>query len=64
MWSKIDYIHFNPVRAGIVSRPQDYIFSSAGNYIDGKGIIDVELVQIPFVNILNPNSFIKYNSYD
>lgn len=64
MWSKIDYIHFNPVRAGIVLKPQDYIFSSASNYIDGNGIIDVELVQIPIVNVLNPNAIVKYNSYD
>ena len=63
MWSKIDYIHFNPVRACIVSRPQDYIYSSASNYVDGKGIIDVELVEIPVVNVLNSNSFVKYNSY-
>ena len=64
MWSKIDYIHFNPVRAGIVSSPQDYIYSSASNYVNGKGIIDVEIVQIPIVDVLNPNSFIKYNSYE
>jgi hypothetical protein len=62
MWSKIDYIHFNLVRAGIVSNPQDYIYSSASNYMDLKGII--EIVQIPVVNVLNPNSFIKYNRYD
>jgi hypothetical protein len=61
---KIDYIHFNPVRAGIVSSPQDYIYSSASNYVNGKGIIDVEIVQIPIVDVLNPNSFIKYNSYE
>ena len=64
MWSKIDYTHFNPVRAGIVSSPQDYIYSSASNYVIGKGIIDVEIVQIPIVDVLNPNSFIKYNSYE
>lgn len=64
MWSKIDYIHFNPVRAGIVSSPQNYIYSSASNYVIGKGIIDVEIVQIPIVDVLNPNSFIKYNSYE
>ena len=64
MWTKIDYIHFNPVKAGIVTKPQDYIFSSASNYIDGKGIINIELVQIPTVNVLNLNSIIKYNSYD
>ena len=44
LWSKIDYIHFNPVRAGIVNKAQDYIYSSASNYIIGKGILDVELV--------------------
>ncbi|MEN9337402.1 MAG: hypothetical protein RLZZ500_2389, partial [Bacteroidota bacterium] len=60
MWSKIDYIHFNPVRAGIVLNPQDYIYSSASNYVNCKGIINVETVQIPVVNVLNPNSFIKY----
>ena len=64
MWSKLDYIHFNPVRAGIVSSPQNYIYSSATNYIDGKGILDVEIIQIPVVNVLNSNSFVKYNSYD
>jgi REP element-mobilizing transposase RayT len=64
MWSKIDYTHFNPVRAEIVSSPQDYIYSSASNYVNGKGIIDVEIVQIPIVDVLNPNSFIKYNSYE
>ncbi len=64
MWSKIDYIHFNPVRSGIVSKPQDYIYSRASNYVDNKGIIDVELVQIPVVNVLGPHSILKYNSYD
>lgn len=64
MWSKIDYIHFNPIRAGLVLSPQDYIYSSASNYVDGKGIIAVEIVQIPVVNVLNANSFVKYNSYD
>lgn len=64
MWSKIDYIHFNPVRAGIILNPQDYIYSSASNYVNCKGIIKVEIVQIPVVNVLNPNSIIKYSSYD
>lgn len=64
MWSKIDYIHFNPVRAGLVSKPQDYIFSSASNYVNNKGIIAVEIVDIPGVNVLNPSSILKYNSYD
>ena len=64
MWSKIDYIHFNPVRAGIVLNPQDYTHSSASNYVEGKGILNVEVVQIPVVNVLSPSSILKYKSYD
>ena len=57
MWSKIDYLHFNPVKAGIVEK--ENIYSSASNYTDEKGTITVELVQISLVAILNPNSFVK-----
>jgi REP element-mobilizing transposase RayT len=42
--SKLNYIHENPVRAGIVGRPEDYLYSSASNYVSGKGLIDVELL--------------------
>ncbi len=41
---KIDYIHNNPVRAGIVYNPEDYVFSSATDYAGGKGLLEVELV--------------------
>jgi putative transposase len=30
--SKVDYIHANPVRSGIVEKPEDYLLSSAGDY--------------------------------
>ena len=29
---KINYIHENPVRAGIVENEEDYLYSSARNY--------------------------------
>jgi REP element-mobilizing transposase RayT len=32
LWQKINYIHLNPVRAGIVDKPEEYIYSSARNY--------------------------------
>ncbi len=38
---KLDYIHNNPVRAGIVLKPEDYIYSSASNYADQESLIDV-----------------------
>lgn len=32
-WTKLHYIHNNPVEAGIVFKPEDYKYSSARNYI-------------------------------
>ena len=40
--TKLNYIHENPVRAGLVKNPEDYIYSSASNYITGKGIMEVD----------------------
>jgi len=44
MWQKLDYIHNNPVRSGIVSKAEDYIYSSASDYFFGKqtGAVIVE----------------------
>jgi hypothetical protein len=42
---KINYIHENPVRAGIVEHPEDYLYSSARNYADLQGVLDVIPVQ-------------------
>ncbi len=38
---KIAYIHANPVRAGIVNRPEDYLYSSARNYAELESPIDI-----------------------
>jgi REP element-mobilizing transposase RayT len=43
---KIKYIHDNPVRSGIVSKPEDYIYSSARNYADLDSLIDITKVDI------------------
>ena len=47
IWEKINYIHNNPVRAGLVFQPEDYIYSSALNYkTEGKeGIIEIDLLE-------------------
>jgi hypothetical protein len=39
--SKVEYIHNNPVRAGIVRKAEDYKYSSAGNYTGKEGLIAV-----------------------
>ena len=36
MWSKLDYIHQNPVRAGIVEIASHYLYSSAIDYHTAK----------------------------
>jgi len=41
MDSKINYVHENPVRAGIVERAEDYLYSSARNYAGLDGVLDV-----------------------
>ena len=42
-WEKLDYIHNNPLEEMIVEKPEDYLFSSARNYADLKGFLDVVL---------------------
>jgi putative transposase len=39
---KLDYIHNNPVRAGIVEEPWEYIYSSARAYCDMKCILEID----------------------
>ncbi len=41
---KLDYIHNNPVRAGIVENPEDYLYSSARNYACLKSAIEIDLL--------------------
>ena len=42
----VRYIHLNPVRAGIVTRPEDYKYSSHRAYLglEPAGIVDVDPV--------------------
>lgn len=38
---KLNYIHLNPVRQEFVSRPEDYLYSSAVNYAGGEGLLKI-----------------------
>jgi len=42
--NKLDYMHANPVRAGLVEKPEEYIYSSAKNYAGENGLIPVETI--------------------
>jgi REP element-mobilizing transposase RayT len=41
VWDKINYIHNNPVRAGLVKNQWDWIYSSASYYQDEESVLDV-----------------------
>jgi putative transposase len=41
--SKLNYIHDNPVRAGLVWQPEDYLYSSATDYAGKKGLIRMSM---------------------
>ena len=61
MWSKLDYIHLNPVRAGLVEKASHYIYSSASNYINDSGFLKIEKADNPIIDVLDSNAFVKYN---
>ncbi len=52
---RLFYIHDNPVRAGIVVQQEDYLYSSARNYTDLSGVLDVEILEpgdgIGYINL-------------
>jgi hypothetical protein len=41
---KLDYIHYNPVEVGFVSKPKDWLYSSAIDYYDGKGLLEIKIL--------------------
>lgn len=41
---KINYIHNNPVEAGLVYKPEDYVYSSAKDYCGEKGLVNDVIV--------------------
>jgi len=41
---KNNYIHNNPVKEGLVLRPEDYVSSSARDYSGEKGLLDHVIV--------------------
>ena len=41
---RLNYIHENPVKAGICYTAEDYVYSSAGVYAGGQGVLDVDFL--------------------
>ncbi len=42
-WQKLNYIHNNPVRAGWVTKSEEYTYSSAADYFTGKQVGKVKI---------------------
>lgn len=48
MKQKLDYIHRNPVKRGLVKNPEDYFYSSFRNYY----LNDHKIIRIDFVDVM------------
>ena len=45
---KLDYIHLNPVKAGWIEKPEDWLYSSCRNYCNLPFILEVDILDIPY----------------
>ena len=41
---KLDYIHNNPIKAGFVTRPEDWKYSSARNFQDDHTVMEIDAI--------------------
>jgi REP element-mobilizing transposase RayT len=63
LWTKLDYIHLNPVRAGLVNKASEYLYSSASNYVNGDGLLCINLADNPVIDVLKQRTFWKSISW-
>jgi len=45
MEQRLHYLHENPVKAGLVFEPHQYVYSSAVDYAGGKGLLDIIFIE-------------------
>jgi hypothetical protein len=44
---KIEYIHYNPVERGLVTEPEHWVYSSAGDFIlERKGVVELQSLPV------------------
>ncbi len=51
LYQKLNYIHNNPVEAGLVERPEEYMYSSARNYAELNYLLEVVLVTPELITV-------------
>jgi len=42
--TRLNYIHENPVRAGLVAEAEDYLYSNARNYAEMESLIEIDFI--------------------
>lgn len=48
--TKINYIHLNPVRAGLVTQPEHYTYSSAADYYEGNSPLPIDIIELDLLS--------------
>ena len=43
---KVEYLHHNPVRAGLAEKPEDWLYSSARNYAGLPVVLDIDQIEV------------------
>ena len=43
---KVNYIHHNPVRIGVVDKAEDWLYSGARNYLGLPGLLEIDALEI------------------
>jgi REP element-mobilizing transposase RayT len=52
MQQKLDYLHNNPVEAGFVEKPEDWLYSSAKQYYtEKKGMVDIIQIEPTLITV-------------
>ena len=42
---KLEYIHYNPVKLGLVDIPEDWRYCSARNYLGSDALLEIDLIE-------------------
>ncbi len=43
---KLEYIHYNPVKLGLVDKSEDWRYSSARNYLGFDGLLEIDQIEL------------------
>lgn len=60
LYNCLAYIHMNPVKAGMVNKPEEYLYSSYNDFIKKDGIVDSKVLNLLLFNSENYIDFFKF----